>query len=117
MVLVDLALATICFLHGADRACYSALVGPSTPRGEFQLTLRLTSDPGYGGSVLQFHEDEQQVLAIHQTWTLRPSERREERLTSPDPARRVITKGCINVDPTVYQRLLACCSNQKLVIK
>lgn len=117
MVLVDVALATICFLQGADRTCYSALVGPSTPRGEFSMTLRLTQDPGYGGSVLQFHEDDHQVYAIHQTWTLRPSEKRVERLASPDPAQRSITKGCVNIDPAVYRRLLTCCSNQKLVIK
>lgn len=91
----------------AAAQCWPVLVGPNTPvGGPYTIIQRLTSDPGYGGDVLQFAEDEHTVYAIHRVWKLRPSERREERLKSSDPKRRFITKGCINVDPEVYNQLL-----------
>lgn len=118
MIVVDLALATICFLHQGQQECHNALVGPSTPKGTFSLVQRLTSDPGYGGDVLQFHEDKQGVYAIHRVWTLRSEQRRQERLASSDASRRtMITSGCVNVDPVIYSRLLSCCINQPLMIK
>ena len=118
MLVVDLALATICFLHGTDRVCYNALVGSSTPKGEYALTQRLTSDAGYGGDVIQFTEDGKQVYAIHRVWTLKPAQRRVERLASPDAsARKNITNGCINVDPVVYQKIIDCCLSSPLIVK
>lgn len=118
MIVVDLALATICFLHGGQQECHNALVGPLTPRGEFEVVQRLTSDPGYGGDVLQFHEDAKQVYAIHRVWTLKPEQKRLQRLASADPKQRnSITNGCVNVDPAVYQRILDCCSMHKLIVK
>lgn len=118
MIVVDLALATICFLSGAEQVCHNALVGPSTPRGEFSLVQRLTKDPGYGGDVLQFAEDAKQVYAIHRVWTLKPEQKRLQRLVSGDPKQRnSITNGCINVDPAVYQKLMDCCIDHKLVVK
>lgn len=118
MIVVDLALATICFLQGTDAVCHNALVGPATPRGEFSLIQRMTKDPGYGGDVLQFDEDAKQVYAIHRVWTLKPEQKRLERLASPDPKQRnSITNGCINVSPEVYQQLLDCCIDHKLVVK
>lgn len=118
MVVVDLALATICLLHGPVPECHPALVGPSTPRGEFSLVQRLTEDRGYGGDVVQFHEDEKAVFAIHRVWTLRPVERREHRLRSGDPKQRAsITNGCVNVSPEVYDRLVGCCLSYRLVIR
>lgn len=87
--------------------CFSALVGVNTPGpGTYTLVQRLTQDPGYGGDVLQFHETKTLAFSIHRTWNLRPSEKREQRLRSPDPKTRVITKGCVNVDPTVYNDLV-----------
>ena len=113
MIVVDVALATICFLG----SCHPALIGKDTPKGTFETIQRLTNDPGYGGDVLQFHEDKHQIFAIHRTWTLRPEEKREQRIKSNNPRDRVITKGCVNVDPKVYEALVACCSNTRIVIK
>ncbi len=114
MVVVNLALATICFLG----QCYPALVGKDTPRGEFTLVQRLTESPGYGGDVLQFLETNDSVFAVHRVWLLRPSQRRAERLTSGDVKQRTfITNGCINIDPAVYKSLVECCSNSTIFIK
>lgn len=99
--------------------CWPVLVGPKTPvGGPYELTQRLTADPGYGGDVLQFHEDEYMVYAIHRVWTLRPREKREERLRDPDPKKRnSVTKGCVNVDPLVFNYLVTNFRNSTLVIK
>lgn len=118
MIVVDIALATICFLQSGQQVCHNALVGPSTPRGEFEVVQRLTQDPGYGGDVLQFHEDAKQVFAIHRVWTLKPEQKRLQRLASSDAhQRRSITNGCINVAPEVYDALMECCVHHKLVVK
>lgn len=114
MVIVDLALATICFAN----QCYPALVGKDTPVGQFQMIERLTSQAGYGGDVLQFKETPEAWYAIHRVWTLKPSEHRAERLRSTDVKQRTtITHGCINIDPTVYMLLRDCCSNDTLTVK
>lgn len=89
--------------------CWPVLVGQKTKQfvGQtFTLQQRLTSDPGYGGDVLQFAEDETTVYAIHRVWSLRPEERRVQRLRHPDPRQRSITNGCVNVDPAVYDVLI-----------
>jgi hypothetical protein len=113
MVLVNLAAATICFLN----QCYPALVGKATMPGEYQLVERLTDSPGYGGDVLQFDENPKMWLAIHRIWLLKPSEHRDVRIHSKDPKDRVITHGCINVEPEVYEKLKDCCSNDQLTIQ
>lgn len=117
MVLVDLALALICFTHNDVYACHPILYGKDTPVGEYQLVQRLTEDPGYGGAVLQFLDTPNIVYVIHRTWTLNPKQKREERLKSPNVKDRIITKGCINVEPKVFDALVECCSNDTLVIK
>lgn len=114
MVVVDLTLATICFLG----QCYPALVGPTTPKGEFALQQVRVVSPGYGGDVLKFQEDEKYITAIHRVWTLRPHQRRMARLNSSDASmRKSVTDGCINVMPDVYDKLVDCCSNTTLVVK
>lgn len=118
MIVVDIALATICFLQGAKQVCHNALVGPAAPRGQFNITQRLTEERGYGGDVLQFKEKSTHVYAIHRVWTLKPKERRLERLASTDPEqRRSITNGCINVSPDVYEALVKCCVNHSLLVR
>lgn len=113
MVVVSIALATICFAG----QCYPILVGTDTPVGEFRMNQRITSQPGYGGDVLQFKETSDSWYAIHRVWTLKPEEQRAKRLASPDPAdRRTITKGCINVTPEVYEKLRGCCSREVLIV-
>lgn len=114
MVIVDLTLATICFLG----QCYPALVGPTTPKGEFTLIHRTVVSPGYGGDVLKFAEDEKSITSIHRVWVLRPEQRRVERLQGASiPRRQEITNGCVNVMPDVYDKLVDCCSNATLVIR
>lgn len=113
MIIVDLLAATICFAG----QCYPALVGPDTPRGEYQMIRRITDQPGYGGDVLQFHETPEAWFAVHRVWTLKPKEKRIQRLQSPDPKQRqTITRGCINVMPEVYQKLVDCCENHRILI-
>lgn len=120
MVVVDIALATICFTMqlGGTEECHPVLVGGSTPRGSFVMNERLTDDAGYGGNVLQFKEDRDAVYAIHRVYLLNPKQNRAERLKSSNVADRRITMGCINVDPKIFDRLLECCSrNGVLIIK
>ncbi len=119
MVIVDILLATICFTSSASEelTCHNALVGKDTPRGTYTLQQRLTSDPFYGGDVLQFKEDPDEVFAVHRVWRGRPAEQRERRLKSRDAKQRQVTKGCINVDPEVYDLLVREHSTDTLIIK
>lgn len=113
MIIVDLTLATICFLG----TCFPALVGTDTPTGRYQTIQRETVSPGYGGDIIQFHEDDRGVYSIHRVWTQKPEQRRVERLKSNDSSQRqTITKGCVNVMPEVYDKLIKCCVGQPLDI-
>lgn len=76
----------------------------------------MTINPGYGGDVLQFKETPTAWYGIHRTWLLNPKQKRTERLKSDVIADRTITKGCVNVDPAVYEALKACCSNDQVLI-
>lgn len=117
-IFVNIALATICFTYNGSQECHPVLIGKThTPTGEFIVRQRLTQDPGYKGDVLQFHETEDAVYAIHRLWTLRPAENRLKRIKSNSVADRRVTGGCINVDDNVYAKLVECCTGQTLVIK
>jgi hypothetical protein len=112
-VLVDMALAIICFASN----CYPALVGVDTPRGEYQLRLYRDSTPGYGGDVLLFKETNTDVFLIHRVIEV-PGQYRSQRLKSGDLRQRVdVTNGCINVDPATYKKLVDCCYSSKVIIK
>jgi hypothetical protein len=114
IVVVKLGLATICFLN----QCYPALVGKTTPPGDYTLSHRIVVSPGYGGDVLTFREDAADLFAIHRIWMGAPSEHRAERLASAEPARRRdVTGGCINVAAATYDRLVDCCSDAELVVE
>lgn len=114
MVVVDLAMAVICFLG----TCHPALVGSQTPRGFFVLDYQATDVPGYGGDLLVFQEDDRHLWAIHRVYTAKPSEQRVRRLEAGNAAaRRDITHGCVNVMPEVYEQLIECCSRDSLVIR
>lgn len=114
MVVVFLAKALICF----SGTCYPALVGKDTIPGTYELHRRHVTTKGYGGDVLQYDETATAWYAIHRVWTLKPAERRRERLRSGVTQDRIaITHGCINVDEEVYEKLSDCCSNSTLVIK
>lgn len=111
-VIVDLGMATICFLG----ACHPVLTGNSTPVGTFQLQHYAIENPRYGGDILVFKTDKKYVYAIHRVLDI-PSQQRKERLTiGNNNERKNITLGCINVDPSVYDELVECCSNATLVI-
>lgn len=113
MVVVSLAAATICFAN----ACFPALMGKETPAGTYTLRHQKVDAPGYGGDILVYRENARHVWAIHRVYTLNPAENRVARLHSGRAElRRAITKGCINVMPEVYERLVACCSGDVLVI-
>jgi len=118
-VIVNIALATICFTYNGTEECHPVLLGKDipTPRGEFILKKRITADPGYGGDVLQFHETKEEVYAIHRVWLLKPEQKRMERLRSNNVKDRYISAGCINVEPSVYDRLRDCCTYAPLIIK
>jgi len=97
--------------------CWPVLVGKDTPPpGIYPVVQRLTEDPGYGGDVLQFHEDSKTVYAIHRLWTLNPKEKRAARLADPNPKNRIITNGCVNIDPLVYNYLAVNYRNSVLEI-
>ena len=113
MVIVNLTLATICFLN----SCHPALVGRDTPTGIFQLDHVATKQPGYGGDVLVFKESRHYAWAIHRVWLLVPAPHRLLTLTKGTSAQRWITMGCINVMPDVYAKLAACCSASKLKVE
>lgn len=113
MVVVNLAMASICF----SGACFPALVGNNTPVGTFSLSRQEIQAPGYGGDLLVYQENHHYLWAIHRVYTRNPGERRIERLTSNRvEQRRAITNGCINVMPEVYEKLVDCCSKDVLVI-
>lgn len=113
MIVVSLAAASICFAG----SCYPALVGNNTPSGTYTLSRQTVEDPGYGGDLLVYRENRRYLWAIHRVYTLNPGEDRLSRLHSGKPElRRAVTKGCINVMPDVYQRLVDCCSSDVLVI-
>lgn len=113
MVTVHLATALICFMG----SCYPALVGKTTPVGEFVLEQRLTDSPGYSGDVLKYTDiNDNRILAIHRLWLLKPEQKREERIQSSRAKDRVITAGCINVTDEVYEQLVECCAGTSLTI-
>jgi hypothetical protein len=102
-LVVLLSSAQLCFAG----QCYPALVGADTPTGTFALHRRYVQATGYGGDVLQFAETRTDIMAIHRVWLGRPAERRAERLARGDASqRRFVTRGCINIEPAVYERIV-----------
>ena len=108
MIVVSLAKAAICFAG----SCHPALIGAQTPSGDFRLIERRVLAEGYGGDVLQFKQEGNQVFAIHRVWEGAPAQRRAYRLQHGDPSQRMLTKGCINVSDEVYEELKNCCRFQ-----
>ena len=51
------------------------------------MTPMMTSKPGYGGEVIGFKEENDFLFALHRVWTLKPQERRMERIVSPSCGR------------------------------
>ena len=103
IVRVSLDKAELCFVDSGD--CHAVLVGKTTPKGRFKVTLVATDLKGYGGDVIGFHWTADFTFALHRVWTERPAERRLERLASPIISDRIMTNGCINVSDSIYERL------------
>jgi hypothetical protein len=99
IVTVKKSLAVICFLG----QCYPALVGEDTPTGSFSLNKRMVLSDGYDGNVLQFHSEGSKIFAIHRPYKNDKIDR--QKLLFTLFSNRYITKGCINVDETVYAKL------------
>ncbi|PSJ80137.1 L,D-transpeptidase [Neisseria iguanae] len=102
-VIVDTTKAELCFAD--DKQCHPVLIGKTTPKGIFPLTIMATKKSGYGGEVIGFKEERDFLFALHRVWLGKPSERRMERIASPVAADRIMTNGCINVTDNVYQKL------------
>ncbi|MRN38337.1 L,D-transpeptidase [Neisseria sp. N95_16] len=102
-VIVDTAKAELCFAD--DKQCHPVLIGKTTPKGTFPMTIMATKKSGYGGEVIGFKEERDFLFALHRVWLGKPSERRMERIASPLVADRVMTNGCINVTDNVYEKL------------
>ena len=101
-VTVLLSQALICFAE----LCHPALVGDTTPTGVFEYFKTPTDLPYYGGSIAPFAQDPSgAVFAIHKTWLGTPAERRDWRIKQSNQKVRVMTKGCVNVAPVVYDAL------------
>ena len=98
MIEVLLSSALICF--GGE--CHPILAGKDTPLGEFDIEHRLTKQKGYGGDILLFADRPNGWFAIHRTW---PG--RERLYANASVYRRHISHGCINVQPEVYDKLVA----------
>lgn len=112
-VLVDVTTALICFAA----SCHPALVGDETPRGEFHLQHYSTQSVGYGGDLLVFKDTGDSVYAIHRVLDI-PGQQRIARLHSPYAEhRQMVTAGCVNIDPQVYQELVNCCYASRVTIK
>lgn len=112
-LVLNLSTALLC----SALQCWPVLIGQSTPTGTFSLEQRLTDDLGYGGDILQFAEYPNYVFAIHRVWLLSPKQHRDKRLLSKNPKDRIITAGCINVDPEVYDTLVTEFSDATLRIE
>lgn len=112
-VIVDLGMATICFLG----SCHPALIGHSTPVGEFQLTHYAIENPRYGGDILVFKIEKKTVYAIHRVLNIQKQKRIERLAIGNQEERKNVTLGCINIDPVVYDQLVDCCSDATLIIK
>lgn len=107
IVEVIVASALICFNGG----CWPALVGPATPRGEYELRLYRIADPRYGGTVMEFKREGGSAFSVHRTWPGR------ERLYSAPADKRTVTNGCVNLEPDVYAALVECCNGVRIVLR
>ena len=63
-------------------------------------------------SVLEFLRAGEYAFSVHRTW---PG--RARLYSNASVYRRAVTNGCVNVQPEVYDRLLACCAGQVIRIE
>ena len=108
-------------LRGAAPALFGSAAGDHTAPGVAGLALREIpgrdrTTPagrfvgGYGPSIdagRVLWVDYESAVSIHPTATGVPSERRAERLASPQPDDNRVTHGCINVTPGFYKQIIS----------
>ena len=73
----------------------------TTPAGRFPASLDVNL---HGDSVLWIDDDS--GVALHPVITTNPAERRPARLASTTPDDNRITYGCINIDATVFEKIV-----------
>jgi len=112
-VIVDLALAIVC----ASDWCAPILAGDRTPVGAYTLQHYATDTAGYGGDVLAFSFNGNEVFAIHRVLPSAQGHRAARLQVTRTTMRSAVTGGCINVAPDVYELLVDCCSNSSLEIR
>ena len=77
-VIVNTSKAELCFAD--EKKCHPVLIGKTTPKGTFSMNIYKTDKAGYGGDVIGFKQEKDFLFALHRVWTLKPSERRMERI-------------------------------------
>ena len=113
MITLSLATALLCF---APSDCVPVLVGKKTPTGVFAMQQYRTDKPGFGGDVVVFDETPKLAFALHRVWTLKPQEKRVERLRGGTAGRLNVTNGCVNLLPEHYDRLVATLGADKALV-
>ena len=95
-----------------------SLTTKQTPAGVFHLQRVSAKHPGYGGDVLTFVNDDirKVSVSIHRVWMENPSERRIQRLSSPNPNQRRISDGCINLPDSFYESIVNLVDGSKIYI-
>jgi hypothetical protein len=100
---IVLSAAVLCF--GAE--CVPVIVGKTTPVGAFALEHVTAPVEPYGGDALVFDRSGELPLAVHRAINAHRHALLDRR--SP-PSARAISKGCVNVQDAVYNRLRDCCT-------
>lgn len=94
------------------------MVSKQTPAGAYTLFQVAAENPGYGGDVLVFANDDvnKVSISVHRVWLETPSERRLQRLSSPNPKERRISDGCINLPDSFYENIVGIVNGSKIYI-
>lgn len=111
-VTIFIAKALICFAN----TCHPVLLGPDTRPGTYEMNILHTQQAGYGGDVLMYDSNETMWYAIHRTYDYGAVRDRARLYRDTTPEQRMVTAGCPNVEPHVYEELKANYLNSPLVI-
>lgn len=111
-VVVRISDATICFNGG----CWPALIGSDTHPGQYSLAVLHVVTPGYGPDVLMYNSTDTVWYAIHRTYNYGNVRNRHRLYHGTTPEQRMVTAGCVNVEPHIYDMIRDCCSNAALTI-
>lgn len=119
-VVVHVAAALIC----VGSQCEPALVGKPqtpTPTGTFQMYRALTSHPHeytQGPDSYAFAAaPDGRHFTIHRTWQCSPGQNRNWRITRGTELDRHISDGCINVQPSVFEKIKGLCGDRGCTVE